>query len=536
MVRLSERRSNGTLCISLAGPLRMWSAKNNSLTISSKLSKRLLAILLLSPNMQKSRSSLQLLLWDEAKCDPQLNLRQLLSQTKGRLGDFSDRLVADKETVSLVDVCNQTKRFDGVQMEFFEDAGIGTEDFEEWYRIENANFDNLIPEPQNSDFQPLLFPHPVVGLTNAGLNSMEHRAGIVADWVSNHLRDVFVWNSFVEFVDLRDVTSTKSADLEVRVSVNEIGEEVEIAVGGFIDGACRWSQSANFPSGTELGNHRQSILEFAHRAGSFIEKTACQYTAKREGSSQHLQLFDTIVQLFTMRTDAVEEATQRLLAFNGAEETSQLLAWQAFGYMLQNGERLVEDRSSALAKAERLVIKALDMDPFDLSALSIGAHYYSYVCRDFVLARSLSNTALELAPFSPFALDVRATLELYEGSIEDAARHANLAFRMGRYGPMRHYIAGTGVMLASIQGEHEKAIELGTTLLRSRPTFLPVLRHLVPSLLEVGAVDAAMAMLDEIRRLDPDYATPAMLAPDYPLPSEHSRVFITDVFEKNGLL
>lgn len=535
MVRISDRQPNDTLFISLAGPFHLW-RKNNSHSINSKQSKRLLAILLLSPNMRKSRSALQILLWDETKCNPQLNLRQLLSQTKNRLGEFSDRLIADNETVSLIEVINKTERFEGNQMDFFEDAGIGTDDFEEWYRIETANFENLVPVVHSPELQPMMYPHPVVGLTNTGLNSMEHRAGIVADWVSNHLRDVFVWNSFVEFADLRDVRSPKSVDLEVQVSVNEIGEELEIAVAGFIDGSCRWSQSANYPSGKELGNHRQSILEFAHKASAFIEKIACQYTAKREGSSGHIQLFDTIVQLFTMKTIAVEEATQKLLVFSGTEETSQLLAWQAFGRMLQNGERLIENRTAALAEAERLIAKALDLDPFDLSALSVGAHYHAYVHRDFAQARTLSNAALDLAPFSPFALDVRATLELYEGCIEEAVRHANLAYRMGRYGPMRYYIAGTGVMLASIQGEHEKAIELGTTLLRSRPTFLPVLRHLVPSLLEVGAVDDAMTMLSDIRLLDPEYATPAMLAPNYPLPSEHSRVLIRTVLEKHGLI
>ncbi|TCS59099.1 hypothetical protein EDD52_12258 [Primorskyibacter sedentarius] len=529
---------NNKIYISLAGSFRVWIEDQTEIAIGSVMSKRLLAILLTSPGMRKSRAALQFLLWDEEKCDPGQNLRQLLLQTRRRLGEYADYLVADKTTVWLVRTENGTNSTPNGQAEFFDDAGFGTEDFEDWLQVERANY-YALSETQSlaEPMAPFLMkPRPVVALRNTGLHSISHRAGVISDWVSNHLRDVFFWNSFVQFHDLRAGNLCVDTDMELQVSVSEIGEHVEIFIGGFVDGTCRLSHSANFPAGAELGEKRDEVLEFAQRVGAIIESTVSRLVATRQSDSEDGSLYGAVVKLFTMRPDDVGQATAYLKTAAETRPTAAVLGWRAFGRMLENGERLVDDRDrrQATGDAETLVIQALDMDPYDLSALNIAAHFHAFVKRDYRQARELSDLALEIAPSSHFTADVRAMIELYDGNLVAANRFGELAIRMGRYSPMREYLAGTEVMLASLMGNFDRANEVASAVLRSRPNFLPVIRHIVPSLLETGAFDEAQSLMNRMRKLDPDFATVAMFGDDYPLPSEISREHIVKILKKHG--
>ena len=536
--RVMGNSFSNRLYISLAGSFRIWTEDQCDIPISSIMSKRLLAVLLTAPGMRKSRSALQMLLWDEEKCDPGQNLRQLLLQTRRRLGSCSGHLAANKATVWLVNVVNGTERVVSGQAEFFDDAGVGTEDFEDWFQVERANF-HAIEEAQGvaAPFAPrLVDARPVVVLTNAGPHSISSRVGVVSDWVSNYLRDVFFWNSFVRFHDLRAGNPGVKADMELLVSVFEIGERIEVSVGGFFDGACRVSQSANFPAGAELGEKRQEVLEFAQKASAIIERTVTRLVATRHNNGDENSLYGTVLRLFTMRPEDVRLATASLKTAVAQRPSATVLGWRAFGHMLENGERLVEDRLRATREAETLVTQALALDPYNLSALNVGAHFHAFVKRDYQQARELSETALDIAPFSHFAADVRAMIELYDNNLEAATRFGDLAARMGKYSIMREYLVATEVMLASLNGDFGRANALGSSVLRSHPNFLPVIRHLVPSLLETGAFKEAQYLIARMRRLDPEFATQAMYGEDYPLPSALSREHILGTLKKHGEL
>ncbi|MEM8979910.1 MAG: hypothetical protein AAGD04_10520 [Pseudomonadota bacterium] len=509
------------------------------------MSKRLLALLLTAPHMRRSRAALQMLLWGDEKSDPAANLRQLLRQTRLRLGIHAHCLWADGATIALLHTQNATSQTASDNRDFFDDAGVGTEDFEDWFRVERANFEaaqtssvpgqNIVPTlMSNLPLRHARAQKPKVFLTNAGLSSLGHRAGIVNDWVSNHLRDVLVWNAFVEFHDMRDVQGDGSQDLEVRVSVLELGDQIEASIGVFRFGKCLLSQSRNYASGNALGGERHSVLEFAHRVGSLIERLVSKVLATDIAQQKTPFLYDTVCQLFTLRTESVVSATEDLVELTAQDPSPQNLAWQAFGLMLQNGERLIQDGRSATDAAGALLRDAYERDPVDLSVLSVYAHYQAFVERDNGFARDLNERAFDIAPFSHFSLDVRAMLELYDGNLKSAVFYGDQALRLGRFSAMAGYVAGTEVMLATLSGDHHRAASAGRTLLREHPNFLPVLRHVLPSLLEIGEFEEASVLMERIRKLDPVYATSGMEREAYALPSEISRDVIMRILKKHG--
>jgi len=528
-----QRVSNpDILRISLAGPFRIRAGSGVELAISSTMSKKLIAILLRSGNMSRSRQVLQTMLWDDFTPDPGANLRQLIMQTRLRLGDYGTHLVASAGSVGLVECVDLTDRKSDPHSAFFEDAGFGSEDYEDWLRLERSRFDaRPVVAPQTVAGQTR---HPSVGLFNPNPVEAGSRVNVVTDWVSNLFRDVFSRSDFIDFFDLRNAGGS-DCDVNVEVSVSKIGDSYELSVAAKVAGRCYWSQSQLVPSGKELQSHRKTILEFAQTSVCAIERCITRLIPSPEQLNGIVPLYNLVSQLFSMSPDDVQSSIVSLRNFESDGNLAGILAWRGFAKMLQNGERLVTHRGKIVTEAEEYIFKSLEIDPTHPTALTIAAHFFAYIIRDFGKARELIDDALRFAPSSPFAHDVRATLDLYTGDLDSAAYHAEIAGRLGCFGPMRHYLAGTGVMLKTLRQDHEGAVRDGGHLLRVRPRFLPVMRHMSASLAALGQVEQAHNLVGQVRELDPAFGTTSMKGPDYAIPSAHGRKLIYTTLHRKGL-
>ncbi|WP_143104122.1 hypothetical protein [Poseidonocella sedimentorum] len=500
------------------------------------MSRRLLAILCRSEGMRRSRAVLQMLLWDSTTADPAASLRQLLLQTRKRLGDFGSCLQTGADSVWLEGVTDETDGANGPEAEFFEDAGFGTEEFEDWLRLERQAFQTQRAERKSRKPPALRDPRLVVGLTTPGEVLLDGRQTVVAEWVTNLVRDALGWSDFICCTDLRLRAEPPECDLLVCVHVLPVGGSLEISVALDDAGRCLWSRSVQVPNDKDLADHRDAILEFAQITVGRIEGLLPVLAGRNEApAKQEPKLFHVVDRLFTMRPADVRWAAETLDGFSDHENLASILAWQGFSKMLMNGERLVADRAAARSEAMHLIRNALNVDPMNTTALTVASHYQAFIKRDLAYARDLSDEALAIAPFSPFARDVRATLELYDNNLEAAVPHARIAMRLGRSGPLRHYLAATGVMIDTLSGAHGRAISVGRRLLCERPRFLPVMRHMVASLAASGEMDEAQTLARSIKRIDPEFGTEAMTAERYPLPSELSRTFISTTLRRHDL-
>jgi len=532
----SEAAPKDVIEVSLSGGFRA-TVRGEEVVVPSLMSRRLVAILCRSDGMRRTRSYLQHVLWGCGVADPASSLRQLLVQTRKRLGPLAAHLKADTVSVSLQNVRDVTDFAQSQNQDFFEDAGFGTEEFEDWLRHERAAYfdkaEEYIPVPTLDRHER----YPLIGLTCGDLNFLDSRQAVVSDWIGNLFSEVFSWSDFVQFHDLRKNGPSVECDLEVCVSVLPIGDTFDISVAVQDKGRCVWSRSVQVPSGSELPNHRESLLEFAQLTAARIETLIPMLAERWNGSGEPvLNLHQVVSRLFTMRPNEVVGAADMLNDFEGMDQISTVLAWQGFGKMLLSGERLVTDRETALQEAENLIGTALDIDRTNATALSIASHFQAFVKRDLYVARELSDQALSLVPFSPLARDVRATLELYDSNLSGAKAHADVADRLSVSGPLREYIGATRVMIDALSGEHERAIHKGRHLLLEKPRFLPVMRHLVGSFVATGQLELAEEMLSDLRRLDPDFATSAMFEKAYALPSDMSREFVISALRKSGLM
>lgn len=487
------------MCVSLNGPFRIWSEARGDIKITGVMVRRLIAILLLSKNMRRSRNALREMLWDAYRPDPAANLRQLLRSAKDQLGAFSAHLATDGDVVQLVSVVDRTERTAGLQEEFFEDAGIGTEDFEDWYRLERQRFEDLPLHPPTFERLRHMRPRPKVILTQAGSEAASVTGRRLAAWATDHIRDVLVHNAVFDVRDSARDPAPDDIDMELRLAVHETAGAFDLSVGAYFEGSCHLSQSKTLGSHSDIATQREDVLEFAHRVVSLVERTVMRLSADRPGRTGASVFMDAVTLLFSMRPGDIAPAVRHFRSLDAGEFQAQSYVWRAFAAMLEGFEFGMRPPGSALEEATGLLESALALSPTDPAALSVSAYRFGVGERDLKRARQFSDEALELAPFSPFARYIRAGIAIREGETGVARRHARTATKMGRFGPMRLYLAGAEAILATVAGDHAEAVQSGSALLHLRPHYLPVLEHIIASLLETGAVDEAHRLYCQIQ-------------------------------------
>lgn len=519
------------LQLSLAGTFALRTADGRPVEINGKYLRRLLAILARSPIKSRSREQIIDLLWDDCK-DPLGSLRQLRHKVSVLIGPHGASIAARDNVITLTGITEVTSRSSETSIEFFEDAGFGTETFEDWLRAERMAFESAPVQLATRLGQDR--PRPRVGLTVAASGAIDTQCAVITHSVANCLRDIFLSSDFVALSDIRQ-TPRKASELDavVEVRVTEMGEAIEISLAALTaeSARCLFSNSLRTRTDGGFSPMKRDVAQFLTSAAAAIERASVQAARVDLSHWNQAPLYEIVTRMFRMTTADVAAATDALDNFTSDRNQASTLAWRAFGKMLLNGEKLVAHGEAAVEEAGTLIAWALDADPMNPTALAVAAHFASFVERDFTRAAELSDASLSIAPHSPFARDVRAMLELYAGRTKTGARQARLAGEMSQTGPLRHYVGGSLIIAASLTGDHAFAVARGREILRARPSFLPVMRHMFASLAILGDHDAAQRMLSDVQRIDPIFGTPEMASRNDGLPSQQSRDLVAHAMQ-----
>lgn len=513
------------LVLSLAGTFSLRTAQGRPVEIAGEYPKRLIALLARSRNGCRSREQLIDLLWDNCS-DPAASLRQLRHQVATRIAEHGGAIGVSGNVVSLQGVRDITARPPIGQVEFFEDAGFGTETFEDWLRTERMAF---LAEPAGPA-PAIKRPRLRIGLAVPFLNGVDTVGAVIAELLANSLRDIFIASDFVSFSDLRQ-TPRQASELDalVELRVVQVGNiaEISFAALGAEDRLCLFSLSMRVRADRSFSPGRRDVAQFLMNVVAGIERAAARAARVDLRHWNEAPLYEIVTRMFRMTKADVIAATDALDTYATEQNPASALAWRAFGKMLLSGEKLVEQGAPAVEEAGDLIAHALETDPMNPTALAVAAHFASFVERDFVRAAWFSDASIAIAPHSPFARDVRAMLELYAGRMQAGTKQARLAAQLSHNGPLRHYVEGSLVVAATLTGEHAFAVARGREILRARPNFLPVMRHMFASYAILGDHEAARQLCESIRRIDPAFGTADMKAAGYGLPSEKSREIIT---------
>jgi TolB-like protein/Tfp pilus assembly protein PilF len=155
------------------------------------------------------------------------------------------------------------------------------------------------------------------------------------------------------------------------------------------------------------------------------------------------------------------------------------------------------------AKAVRLARRAVDIDREDVNVLWQAAFTIWTFERDGPVTRELFRRALMINENSAMTLTMAGWVEAAIGSPAEARRLIERSQRLNPRHP-RGWFMATGMAIASIgEGRYEEAVGWAERALAANRTFAVALRALVVALVNVGRLDRARLVLDELLAGDP---------------------------------
>ncbi|MEM6275349.1 MAG: hypothetical protein AAF714_00245 [Pseudomonadota bacterium] len=524
------------LRIELGAAVSVVAGTGEPVVLRSRRGLALLAVLATADRHERSRASIQAMLWPRSEeAQAQGSLRTLLSALRTALGADGDALRSDAGMLSL-DGVTVTRRSDEAS-EFFENAPALGEAFEDWLTLERSRARSApgveAAAPRHGcdrhaqRLRVVLLPPITRGDGIAEELAAARLSNAVVDRLHVHDGGIEILDtSFGMPFDLADCAT----DAAFQLSVQSV-DGVAFASARVFDAstnAVLWSGTAEADIGG-IGPRASANLEcFANRVSDALIVALLRLADGRDGRAR--TLVGAMHQILSMSTEAQTRARETLRHHLNRATAA---AWYAFSLAHTFGE--VGEGAAIYEEAEAQVRRAVELDPTNAMVLALAGHVEGFLLRRRDYGATLLRSAVRIAPSSAMVWDLSAMNALYCGDTRTALIHGHRAVRFGRHSPYAALYASSLSIAAAAHGRHSLAIRSGQMVLTRLPGFLAVERHLFGSLATTGRVEEARAVARRIRKRDARFRPSHLDDPSYTLPSQDSVALIRSGFERAGL-
>ena len=176
----------------------------------------------------------------------------------------------------------------------------------------------------------------------------------------------------------------------------------------------------------------------------------------------------------------------------------------AWCFVVRKGNGWLGDRRQAIAEAERLARRAVELGADDAAALSAGGYALVFVVHDVDNGAAYIDGALALNPNLASALVSSGWTKAFLGEPDLAIKQITSAMRLSPLDPLR-VRAHAGIAFAHfVAGRYDEASLWAKKALQDRPHYLPAIRDLAAASALAGhQLDAQKAMA-HLRAIGPD--------------------------------
>lgn len=580
------------LNISLLGPVRITTGAGEDCTPPSKRGQALIAMVALSERGERTRGWLQAHLWSDRPTEQaSASLRQELAKLRKLIG--ANHLVTEGDRIRLQDITVDVLELyhaGGVTCSFLaaetpdllEGLTFPDAEFERWADRERQNWKERLGDisstgdPAITSREPAregsggtarlsapVMPGvgdapshgavecPTLGLLPCTVRSSRSEVFAMADIISNLFVKTITENRTVTVFDFRDLSPdfsdgftlagkpARGPDLLASLQLLDVGGMIEIAVGvrRVENGRLIFTQSFSADtSGTSLLDpHR--VAEFVSQAIESIEAVLLTDAGDDIRSASRLML-SAAHRVFCIKPTDLDVAERQLEESFMLDPSAVQLAWLAMLECIREGESDPTEQGGWTVRRDRvreLTARALELDRGNSLALALLGHANAFILRDYDYARSLLADSLAINRYRAITWTSQALLEMYSGEFEKGYENAMRGRSLGRASPYGFWYDAACGIGAGLSGRHSEAVRFGRRVMRQRPDFKPILRHLFASEAAVGDVQAAALTLGQLTRLEPQF-DPKLLDPKiYPLPSARSIDLIKSGLESSGI-
>ena len=540
----ANERVSGPLKIRTLGPIAVVAPDGADLTPSSQKACGLIALLCDAPEFKRSREMIQDKLWsDRAPPQGAASLRQCLTEIRRAFGPYRDVLVADARIVSLdksrieSDLDDRAALTERIRAGAVFLDGIAARDveFENWLRDKRLALEQFLDENEQVaapgraggttlERRPLVRRVPILIVGYRATTGSPVLAGHISHSIAKGVSDIGA-------VDLR--MANEGAPLEMGeiqrsgtvysldATEQPLGDGVSVLLQLTTVPARQicWQRSEILPASELTGNS----IAIARLINDGIDRTVAAFSGERlfgpllpddpavSGTAA------TIRRMWMSAGQNPGALITELQESYDREGRGVHLAWEAFVWCFVVGERRQSDKT--MPDAERLIRKAMELEPHNPLVLALASHVFGFVLRRFEVALDLAERSVRLDPHNilgwAFLGLARVNLKQKKGGYEAAARARAIAGE----GPHRGFIDALMTAAAALSGRHDVAIPIGETSNALRPDFAATLRYLIASYVASGEVDRARMTALRLRKIEPDFEMSLLLETDYPAES-----------------
>jgi tetratricopeptide (TPR) repeat protein len=169
------------------------------------------------------------------------------------------------------------------------------------------------------------------------------------------------------------------------------------------------------------------------------------------------------------------------------------------------GQSWAPDVAQAMAQAQSLALRAIEIDPKNAEALGIYGHICSFLNKDFDTALSYFDQSLRLNPNLAYIWALSAPTHCYIGQPEIALQRLDRYRELAPFDPYFSLFETMYPVAYVFKGDYARAATVGRRVVNSKPEFSNGYKPLIAALGHLRMREEAQAYVDRLRQMEPHF-------------------------------
>jgi TolB-like protein/cytochrome c-type biogenesis protein CcmH/NrfG len=184
---------------------------------------------------------------------------------------------------------------------------------------------------------------------------------------------------------------------------------------------------------------------------------------------------------------------------------AKIAAWAAHWQVFHVGQSWAPDVAQAMAQAQSLALRAIEIDPKNAEALGIYGHICSFLNKDFDTALSYFDQSLRLNPNLAYIWALSAPTHCYIGQPEIALQRLDRYRELAPFDPYFSLFETMYPVAYVFKGDYARAATVGRRVVNSKPEFSNGYKPLIAALGHLRMREEAQAYVDRLRQMEPHF-------------------------------
>ncbi|UWQ96950.1 hypothetical protein K3728_06970 [Rhodobacteraceae bacterium M385] len=502
--------------LTLIGPFKLRSPTGATIEIKAKRARAIVAALATGRDMARPRAWLQEHLWsDRTKAQSGLSMRQCLHSLRRDLGGSSSILLVEKGQLRLdpdqvwVDAADDGHLTQLAEQPveaplFLDGLSIADPAFLLWLKDRRTHFGKRLGGRKGAQMPALKRPIVIRGKPDAATASQTYNT-VLQDLICKSIDD----QGRVQLLDEDGMVGLSQADASraFRVQVNSMDtggmRGVSVNLTRSVDGTV-------FTNLTRLSDNVDMIDLVNQAVVHSLEEIAsygADLPADKIATAMCMRAMHSVT---NYAATTIDNADTLIAKAYEIDPQPVFLAWRAYLRTFLLGEGGGANTQAIREEMERFIMLAEEQDPENSIVLSLAAFIHSMWLLSNEEALELAQRSHSLNPANPFGISYLGMVHTHLGNFEEGYRLTRRANGLSVSRNAKSSIRYVAMRSAACAGRYTEAIKIGEVLGRDAPQFLAPKRLMGMLYMKVGRVADAEAMVETLRRFEPDYGMDKM--------------------------